>query len=66
MSLRVISTLHLPDRFINFGGGSADADSSDDLVVDPRGNRLTLNGRSVYTESLPRARYQVYFMPGAR
>jgi len=52
-----------PDRRVIYTGRILHGDT---LVLDPRGNRLTLNGRSVYSESLPRGRYQVYYMPGTR
>lgn len=52
-----------PDRRVIYSGRIL---HGDDLLLDPNGNRLTLNGRSVYTDSLPRGRFQVYFLPGAR
>jgi hypothetical protein len=52
-----------PDRRIIYSGRILHGDT---LVVDPKGNRLTLNGRSVYSESLPHGRYQVYFIAGVR
>jgi hypothetical protein len=52
-----------PDRRVVYSGRILHGDT---LVVDPRGNRLTLNGRSVYDQSLPRGPYEVYFMSGTR
>jgi hypothetical protein len=52
-----------PDRRVVYSGRVLHGDT---LAVDPRGNRLTLNGRSVYDQSLPRGPYEVYFMSGAR
>jgi hypothetical protein len=51
-----------PDHRVIYSGNAIRGDT---VVVDPRGNHLTVNGRSVYSGSLPTGRYEVYYMAGA-
>jgi hypothetical protein len=52
-----------PDHRVTYSGRVLRGDT---LVVDPRGNRLSVNGRSVYSGALPTGRYEVYYMAGAQ
>jgi hypothetical protein len=52
-----------PDHRVTYSGRVLRGDT---LIVDPRGNRLSVNGRSVYSGALPIGRYEVYYMAGAQ